>query len=273
MFSLSSSEMQIESRRRINITNTDDDSIWNIGWITGSKFLSDGRLILCDNDDYKIKLFSRDFELEDSISYRDGFVTIWAVGIVNQTTAVVTKPFKNQMEFIHYVPNLRRGRSVDIGTKCYGVDVLEDTIYLTCYDGRIRLYDRSGNFKRIMPEIRFLGPYWISANQVTENLCVADWGARSVTCLKPNGDVTFTYSSSSLRRPQAVLSDDHDNLIIADWDNMNIQIVTKSDGTNRIFLTEDEGIKSPYSLAYRRSDKTLTIGQQWTRWFHVVKLM
>ena len=262
--------MQIESRRRINITNTDDSSI------TGSKFLSDGRLMLCDTDDCEVKLFSRDFELEDSISYRDGFVTIWAVGIVNETTAVVTKPFKNQMEFIHYVPNLRRGRSVDIGTNCYGADVLEDTIYLVCHDGPIRRYDLNGNFKSIIPETHFREPYWISANQITETLCVADWVPRSdakITCLKPNGDVTFMYTSSSLRGPQAVLSDDHDNLIIADWVTNNIQIVKKSDQTHRNLLTKEDGIDAPYSLAYRRSDKTLVIGQYWIRWFHIVKLM
>ena len=115
--------MRVEDQRRINITNTADDALWDIGWITGSKFLSDGRLILSDTDDYKIKLFSRDFELEQSISYRDGLVVLWAVGIINATKVVVTKPFANQIEFLQYAPRLQCGRSVDIGTKCYGVDV------------------------------------------------------------------------------------------------------------------------------------------------------
>ena len=267
------SEMRLERQRRINITNTADDEIWNVGWITGSKFLSDGRLILSDTDDYKIKVFSRDFELEDTLSYRDGFVTLWAIGIINETTVVVTKPLHNQMEFVQYVPRLQRGRTVDLGMKCYGGDVLKDTIYLSCFDGRIRRYDRNGNFKRTMQMRRFQGPYWITANPVTEQLCVADWDARSVTCMTSDGDVTFTYTSASLSRPQAVLSDDRDNLIIADWDNMNIQVIKKSDRTEKYLLTKDEdGIWSPYSLAYRRSDKTLTVGQQWKKWFHIVKL-
>ena len=266
------SEMRVEDQRRINITSTADDAVWNIGWITGSKFLSDGRLILSDTDDYKINVFSRDFELEDTLSYRDGFVTVWAVGIINETTVVVTKPRHNQIEFVQYAPRLQRGRTVDIGTSCYGVDVLKDTIYMSCYDGWIRRYDRNGNFKDIM-EVRFQGPYWITANPVTEKLCVSDWNARSVTCMTSDGDVTFTYTSPSLSRPQAVLSDDRDNLIIADWDNMNIQVIKKSDRTQRNLLTSEDGIWSPYSLAYRRSDKTLTVGQQWIKWFNIVKLI
>ena len=267
------SEMRLEHQRRINITNTADDEIWNVGWITGSKFLSDGRLILSDTDDYKIKLFSRDFELEDTLSYRDGFVTLWAIGIINETTVVVTKPLHNQIEFVQYAPRLQRGHTVNLGMKCYGGDVLKDTIYLSCFDGRIRRYDRNGNFKSTMQMRRFQGPYWITANPVTEKLCVADWNARSVTCMTADGEVTFTYTSPSLSRPQAVLSDDHDNVIVADWDNMNVQVIKKSDRTQRNLLTSDDGIKNPYSLAYRRSDKTLTVGLQWTKWFHIAKLI
>ena len=265
--------MHIEHQRRVNITNTADDAIWNIGWVTGSKFLSNGRLIMCDTDDYKIKVFSRGFELEESLSYRNGFVTIWAVGIINETTAVVTKPFLNQIEFVQYAPSLRHGRNVSIGTKCYGADVLEGTIYLSCYDGRIRRYDTNGNFKSKMRMPRFQGPYWITANPVTKKLCVADWNARSITCMTSNGDVTFTYTSPTLSRPQAVLSDDNDNVIVADWDNMNIQVINKSDRTHSNLLTSDDGIYNPYSLAYRRSDKTLTVGLQSKKWFYIVKLI
>ena len=144
-------------------------------------------------------------------------------------------------------------------------------LYLSCFDGRIRRYDRNGNFKSIMRMRRFQGPYWITANSVTEKLCVADWNARSVTCMTSDGDVTFTYTSASLSRPQAVLSDDRDNLIIADWDNMNIQVIKKRYRTQKN-LTSEDGIRGPYSLAYRRSDKTLTVAQQWKKWFHIVKL-
>lgn len=263
------SEMNVADQTRINITAS--NSIWNVGWITGAKFLPDGRLILCDTDDYKIKLLSRDFEVEDKLSYRDGLISLWAVGIINDTTVVITKPFENEIEFVHYAPNLQRGRSVNIGTKCYGVDVLTDTIYLACYDGSIRLYDTGGNFQDML-QIRFQGPYWITANAVTEKLCVADWNARSITCMTPTGGVLFTYRDSSLRRPQAVLVDDHDNIVIADWDNDNIQVVRNGDMSKRNLLTSVNGIQSPYSLAYRRSDKILVVGLQWTKWFHIVRL-
>ena len=209
--------------------------------------------------------------MEDSLSYRHSVIT-WAVGVINETKVVVTKPFRKQIEFVQYVPRLRRGRSVDIGTKCYGVDVLKDTIYLSCQDGPIRRYDTNGNFIDIMGMPSFEVPYWITANPVTEKLCVSDWNARSVTCMTSAGEVTFTYTSPSLSRPMGVLSDDKDNVIIADNENMNIQVIKKSDGTKRI-LTFDDRIQFPCSLAYRRSDKTLTVGLELTEWFYIVKLI
>ena len=197
---------------------------------------------------------------------------LWAVGIINDTTVVVTKPFENQIEFVHVVPRLQHGRVVNIGTKCYGVDVLKDTIYLACYDGHIRLYDMDGHAKDMLG-VHFHGPYWITVNHVTEKLCVADWNARSITCMTPTGVVLFTYKHCSLKRPQAVLVDDLDNIIIADWDKDNVQVINNGDMTKQNLLTSKDGIRSPYSLAYRRSDKTLVVGLQWTKWFHVVKLI
>ena len=92
---------------------------------------------------------------------------------------------------------------------------------------------------------RFQGPYWITANHVTEKLCVADWDARSVTCMTSDGDVTFIYTSASLSRPQAVLSDDCDNLIIADWDNMNMSLVMRKS----VFGVSDQVRHKPGSKA------------------------
>ena len=263
--------MRVANKKRINITLS-SDAPWYSAWISGSKFLSDGRLILVDGDNYKIKLLSSDFEIEETLSFREGFISVFSVGIINDTTVVITEPLENQIEFVQVVPRLQRERIVNIGIKCYGVDVLKDTIYLACYDGRIRRYDMDGHFKDKLT-VRFQGPYWITVNHVSENLCVADWNARSVTCITPSGDVLFTYTDPSLKRPQAVLVDDLDSIIIADWRNNNIQVIKNSDKSYRNLLTSNDGIQSPYSLAYRRSDKTLVVGLQWTNWFHIVKLI
>ena len=264
--------MRVGNKARINIQSPTRNDPWNSAWVSGSKFLPDGRLILVDDRAFNIQLFSRDFEIEDTLSFRKGFILVFAIGIINDTTVVVTEPLQEQMEFVQVVPKLQRGRIVSTDAECYGVDVFKDTIYLACNDARIRLYDMDGQLKGKLGE-HFQGPYCITINPVSENICVADWNARSVTCMTQAGGILFTYTHPNLSRPQAVLLDDLDNIVIADWDNDNIQVIKNSDKTYRNLLTSNDGILSPYSLAYRRADKTLVVGLQWTSWFYIVKLI
>ena len=272
--------MRVAGNIRVNITLPSDIPRYYWSSITGSKFLPDGRLILCDTSTYTLKLLSRDFDEIDSLSFRyDLSVTsLWDVAVVNDSTVIITFPVENRLQFIQVVPRLQRGRMIDIGANCYGVDqfhygidVFDATIYLPCYDGRIRLLDLDGHSNGVL-SAPFQEPYYVTVSRVSGNIYVSDYKSRSVTCLSPAGTVLFTYQHPSLNTPLAVLLDDLDNMIVADWIGDCVQIIENTDKTYRNLLTSDDGIIGPITLAYRRDDKRLVVGLQSKDWFSVVKL-
>ena len=92
----------------------------------------------------------------------------------------------------------------------------------------------------------------------------------SVTCLTPAGDTLFVYTNSSLSKPLGIIINDLDNIIVIDNNEHNIHVIMARDRVHRILLTSEFGviIHSPYSLAFRRNDKTMIVGLRDSTWFN-----
>ena len=176
---------------------------------------------------------------------------------------------EGRLQFIRVWPILQQRTDVDVGTECYGIDVLNDTIYLSCLYGRIRQFDMNGNpLEELGPT--FQKPLYMKVSHTSGNIYVSDYMAGSVTCMTPAGDTLFVYTNSSLSQPLGIIIDDLDNFIVIDNNEHNIHVIMARDRVHRILLTSELGaiIHSPYSIAFRRNDKTMLVGLRDSTWFN-----
>ena len=269
------------NKSRVHITLASDHFYLfgrRVSWITGSAFLPDGRLILCDNYNYKIKLLNRNFDIQETLNYSyrgyNGLPRIFDVAVMNDTLVVITLPDKYQIQYIQLneaVPMLQREKFVNVERDCYGIDIFNNTIYLACDGPQIRMLDMNGHLKNTFTAMLDYGLYlYIAVSRLSGNLYLS---SRDVYCLSPNGSILFHYNTnSSLFGPSGVLVDDLDNPVVGYF--KTVEVIKNSDHTYRTLLnTTHDGLINPiYSLAYRRTDKTLVIGLGWTSWLQVVKL-
>ena len=72
------------NRKLINVRLSDDQET---PWIVGSCFLPDGRLLLSDFFNNKVKLFDSQFNIEDSIKIKKP----WDLTVINSTSAIVSE--------------------------------------------------------------------------------------------------------------------------------------------------------------------------------------
>ena len=59
--------MSVLNRKLVNVRLSDDQETT---WIVGSCFLPDGRLLLSDFNNHKVKLLDSQFNIEDSIKFK-----------------------------------------------------------------------------------------------------------------------------------------------------------------------------------------------------------
>lgn len=136
-------------------------------WITGCTFMPDGRVLLCDCNNNKIKV------LADNLATVQGSLDLkespWDISVVNDKMTIITLPYKQRLQYVEVVPSLRdvclkNGRVIQLGMCCWGVDVIGDYIYVTCQniglhgnEGEMRILDLDGNSKR---RIENNGSFW-----------------------------------------------------------------------------------------------------------------
>ena len=250
--------------------------------ITGSEVLPDGRLLVVDFRNNKVKLFSTLFRHEDSVTIERPY----DVAVINDTAAIVSSISSEapQLHFLRVAPRLQLDSVISLDKKCFGIDVYNDTIYLSCHkynerQGHVRLLDMDGKLKGTLGVTEeqnqnyytFRRPYYVRVGRLSGNVYVSDWSADKITCLSPKGEVIYEFSHESLTSPDNFILDDRDNLLVCGSGSNILEII--NDGQDhKCLLTAADGLYSPESLVYRQTDGVLLVGEYNRENMHLFQL-
>ena len=256
-------EMTVARKSEVNIKMLGE---MGVPWINGCTFMPNGYVVLCDLNNHNIKLLSDTFTIKDSLKL---YSYPWDVSPVSSSSVVITLPNKNQLQFIQVMPSLELGRSINVGSRCLGVQVVEDLIYVTCYndpgEGEAIVLDMNGTVTHRLgqPDKKppmFSSPRYITVCPSTREMFIADEDTDTVSCLMSDGTVVYRYKDEDLRKPRGVCVDGGGNIIVCGRRSHNVQVI-RADGTKCCtLLTSQDGVSGPYSVAYRESDNTLILG-------------
>ena len=236
--------------------------------ISGCAFMPDGQVVLCDYHKYQLILLDKSFTLQGSLDLPS---RPWDISAVDDTTAIITLPDKQQLQYIEVAPRLKQGRVLQFGKCCRGVQVVGSDIYVTCHksypggDGEVRILDKIGNLRKRLGvnqdgTFMFSVPLYLTVTARSDKIYVSDCDQHTVTCLSSGGTVIFQYKYSELREPRGVCVDDEDNVIVCGEGSHNVHVVTAAGKKHSVILTSKDCIMSPYSVAFRQTDNTMIIG-------------
>ena len=258
-------ELAVDSSRKVNIQLSSDSGC---PWISGCTFIPDGGVVLCDRRYSNLILLSDTFTVKErlQLDYQP-----FDVSPVNSNSVMVTIPDKKKLQLIQVIPSMKRGRSINVGRKCWGVQVVEDLIYVTCHndpgEGEVLVLDMNGRVKHRLGQLdkkpaMFTRPSYITVCPSTRKLFITDEDTATVSCLMSDGTVVYQYKDKELRDPYSVCVDGGGNTIVCGRLSDNVQVI-RDDGTKCCtLLTSQDGVWAPYSVAYRQSDTTLILGSR-----------
>ncbi|KAL4230279.1 hypothetical protein ACF0H5_010664 [Mactra antiquata] len=251
--------------------------------ITGSTFLHDGSLVICDKQNYKIKLLDRQFACSHDLKLAGA---PWDVAVANDSWVVTTMPFMKKLQFVKADINegLKQGRAIQTNRMCWGVATHGDEIYISCHDnpgdGKIEVIDKRGHVKKVIgaeSEGNFFSfelPSYIAVSVDGSKLFVADGDTkRTVTCItKKNGQIVYDYSPTKFGYSQNSNSEvfqnpwsfkiivDEDNYVFANLGEKEmIQVITDAGVKHSTLLRNTEELFGPHTMSYREADATLVI--------------
>ena len=82
----------------------------------------------------------------------------------------------------------------------------------------------------------------------------------SITCLKPDNCLVYQYKDSELVNPRGLAVDNEDNIIVCGGNSNNVTTISADGNKIATLVSSEDGIKSPFSVAYRAIDNTLVVG-------------
>ena len=258
--------------------------------ITGCAFLPGGDAVLCDINNSDITILSSTFSYRDRLKLSNA---PFDVSVLNKIAVIVTCPGSRQLQYIDVFPKLTAGKTVQLDKKCWGIEVANDEIYVTCHneilvgnrDGEVRIFGLNGNQKRRLGinfdgSYKFCWPFYITVNALSGRLFVSDQWTGKVTCIgssesyhrydlsrtiigavsiSSTNDV-YEYSAEDLSFVRGVCVDENDNVMVCGRRSDNVKVIKARGSLHCTLLTNRDGIKYSQSIAYRKSDNMLMVG-------------
>lgn len=220
----------------------------------GSTLLSDGRLMLTDWNNKKVKLVDTAFNVVDQIivpGHPDDICSI------NPEEAAVSMTMQKIVQFINLVPKMSLIRTINTEEHCRGIAYYDGHIYVVCGGfknegyGKLVIYTISGELVKTIETNNagqriFACPIAVAVVSDGKILYVTD-GKRGVITLTYGNDVVSVISNKDVSWPCGICVDRSDNALICNGMSKN---VIQMCNLNKIAVVLSQGIKKPRSICF-----------------------
>lgn len=244
----------------------------------GSTLLDDGRLLLTDWDNKKVKLLDTSYKVVDQLvllGHPDDVCS------TNPQEAAVTLTMQKLIQFIKLVPKMYISRIIITEEHCRGIDYHDGQIYVACGgfknegDGKIVVYTVSGEHVKTIETNNFGQKIFTCPIAVTVvsdgRLIYVTDGKRGIVTLTSNNDVVSVISTKDVSWPCGMCVDRNDNPLICNARSSN---VIQFCGFEKvaIVLTQKDGVRKPHSICYDPNNFRLIMTTHKSKFISVFQL-
>jgi DNA-binding beta-propeller fold protein YncE len=220
--------------------------------ITGAEFLNDGRILVADVQNIKLKLFSATGQLVSELKLDR---SPWDVTMLDTTTAAVTGA--GDAHDIQLVSvggtSLLRGQVLKTAFSPSGITQYRGQIAVTSSQGKnVTILNRNGQVCNTIHtdggRRLFDMPSYIASNATGTMLFLGDEGTNEVISLSDNGWCNFRYRHRDVSKPEGVAVDPEGNVYVCGGVSGKITQLT-SDG--RLIRTLPCSDNAPWAISFR----------------------
>ena len=251
-------DMKIESIEKVDVKFPADQTTPRI---TGSLFLPNGELILCDYSiNSSVKVLNADFTQKEQLKLESQPLDLC---IMENDEIVITQTKTKQLLFMKVIPKLQIGSSTSLDQSCCGVAVHNGLIYVSFSNREIRILDRTGQQQRnVYSGFSFKLPHYISV-MPTGMVYVSEFYGNNIRVLKDGKEIS-NYSSAAvgISRPMGMYIDGAGNILVCEFHSHNLRLIDAKRNTSKVLLSGSDGLCNPRTVSVRPNDNTLIVGGQ-----------
>ena len=245
---------QLKGRKlkRYNVKLPDDEEK---SWITGMAITNDGRRLLVDRGNNKVKLFSQDMKLLSFLSLSDGLCDI---AVLSEQEAVATTVNMSLVQMDISGSHM----SINTITDARGISKYGEKLAVTSYSPRpasVKLIDHTGRVFWSMStddqgQSIFSQPRYVTSDIERSTVTVTDWGNNTLTVLNGDTGDVIQRRSEKVKNPRGVTTGPSGNIYVCYYNTREVAELTGDLAEERILLSQQDGLGDrPWSIAYDKS--------------------
>ena len=238
-------------------------------WFTGAQYLKDGRIMLADRTNKKLKLFKSNFNLEAELLLSS---RPWDVTAISDTEIAVSLPEESHNGQIIFVSiskkNMVTTRGFYTDEPCYGIHYVNNKILGVAYDGdppSLKVMSLEGEELTYVSVDEdgftlFSKPIYVTSNDSGTEIFVTDERLGCVVNLTEKGELHFTYSAMDLGHAAGIATDNEGNIYVCGNTSNSVHVVSPTGNRVKVLVT-GESISYPRAIAYEPKEKKLLVTQ------------
>ena len=242
-------------RYNVKLSNDRDDC-----WITGMAITNDGRRLLVDQVNKKVKLFSQDMKLLSSLSLSDRPCDI---AVISDKEAVVITANRSLVLLGISARKMSINDTTRVPYYVTGISMYGEKLVVTSYSpepASVKLIDKTGRVYWSVSsdgqgQSLFDFPQFVTSDIERNTVTVTDWGKKnSLTVL--NGDTGDVIKRRSVKdkRPRSVTTGRSGNIYVCYCGTREVAELTGDLAEERILLSHQDGLGYiPLAIAYDKS--------------------
>ncbi|MEW8548341.1 MAG: hypothetical protein AB2693_32965, partial [Candidatus Thiodiazotropha sp.] len=260
--------------RKIKATKQDTYNI-RIGddtrsfWITGMAITKDKRILMTDNGNRKIMMFSHDMKFLSSVAVSDRPQDI---AVISDKEAVVTTHSKSLVMLGISGSQLRIKTTTQLSYDVFGICRYNDRLVVTSpysypLSSSVKLIDKAGGvYWSVLSDKQgqplFNVPLYVSSpgDGRSSTVIVTDEGNHTLILL--NGDTGEVITRRQLKEkyPRGVTTDSDGNVYVCYWETSEMAVLSGDLSEKKILLSRQNGLSSnPKTITYDHTTHLLTI--------------
>ena len=249
---------QLKGRKlkRYNVKLSDDMEECRI---SGMAITNDGRRLLVDFNNKKVKLFSRDMKLLSSLSLSD---RPWDIAVISDKEAVVTTVNKSLVLLGISGSKMSINDTTSVPYDVAGISKYGEKLAVTSYSpnpASVELIDKTGRVYWSMPtddqgQSLFSNPQYVTSDIERSTVTYTDWGNNTLTVL--NGDTGDVIKRRSVtdKFPRGVTTGPSGNIYVCYFTTREVAELTGDLAEERILLSQQDGLGDrSWDIAYDKS--------------------
>ena len=231
--------------------------------ITGCCWIPGGYVILCDNNNRKLKVLDQNLHIKlNALCTNSPF----DIALKDESTCIFTIPDAKSIQFVTVQPGLRFKHIKCLKLRCFGIEVHGKNIFVCIDDLQqsvkcVKILSLEGNCVSYITHQGAGAPRY---------LCISADGMRIyytggldkdvfINCITTDGFGIFSVSSSDLKSPRSVVMDSDGNAIVADDKAKCLHTVSAEGVFGLSMLVENETELGPTSCCVNRTEDLILV--------------